>query len=245
MGTRGRLTKAQIGYSLPEDAPLYERLPIIYKNVSMMLFRYQTDLDAAAALVPAQCELADRPEVLVLFAEYPWSTLGPYNEVAQAVECTYKGNVMTYAVRLHVTTDSAMAAGREIAGFPKKMAQINFNKGDIYLSQIERPSGLLLGSANLKPITPVPGKIPMTIPFICLRLIPSPEDNAPPSLAQLVQTNWVLRSGEVWAGKGSFQFTGASDLDPYHKLPVRQVQERLLFLGDMEVSAPGRILEDF
>src|SRR5947199_5854255 len=128
MAIPGRLTKEQLGYSLPADAPLYERLPDYYKNVSMLLFRYETDPEAAAALRPAGCQLVEPATAVMLFAEYPWSTLGPYNEVAQALECTYRGRPLTYAVRLHVTADSAMAAGREIAGFPKKLGHIDFTR---------------------------------------------------------------------------------------------------------------------
>jgi acetoacetate decarboxylase len=244
MGTPGKLTKDQFGYCLPVDAPLYQRLPDYYKRVSMLLFDYVTDAGAAAALLPAPLELTDPPTATLVFAEYPWSTLGPYNEVAQALKCTYRGQPMYYAVRLHVTADSAMAAGREIAGFPKKMARIDFTRGDLYLSTIERPSGLRLCSANFKPTQPAKVPLPWALPFVCVRLIPSPEDAAAPSLAQLVATQWVFTSGELWAGAGSFQYTGASEQDPYHKLPPRTLKDCLLFMGEMQVAAPGRILEN-
>jgi acetoacetate decarboxylase len=244
MGTPGKLTKDHLGYCLPVDAPLYQRLPDYYKNVSMILFDYLTDADAALALLPSQLELTDPPTATLVFAEYPWSTLGPYNEVAQALKCTYRGQPVYYAVRLHVTADSAMAAGREIAGFPKKMAQIEFTKGDLYLSTIERPRGLRLASASLKPSNPAPVPLPWTLPFVCLRLIPSPEDQTAPSLLQLVGTKWVFQSGEIWSGPGSFQLTGASELDPYHKLPMRKQLNSLLFMGEMQVAAPGQVLEN-
>jgi acetoacetate decarboxylase len=244
MGTPGKLTKEQFGYCLPVDAPLYQRLPDYYKNVSVLLFDYVTDAEAAAALLPAQLELTDPPTATLVFAEYPWSTLGPYNEVAQALKCTYRGKPVYYAVRLHVTADSAMAAGREIAGFPKKMADIAFKRGDLYLSTIERPPGLRLCSANFKPMQPASVPLPWTLPFVCLRLIPTPEDSPTPSLAQLVGTRWVFTSGELWSGPGTFQYTGASDLDPYHKLPLRKLVASMLFMGEMQVAAPGQILEN-
>ena len=115
MGMPGKLTKDHFGYCLPVDAPLYQRLPDYYKNVSMLLFDYVTDAEAAAELLPAQLELTDPPMATLVFAQYPWSTLGPYNEVAQALKCTYRGQPYYYAVRLHVTADSAMAAGRDWA----------------------------------------------------------------------------------------------------------------------------------
>jgi acetoacetate decarboxylase len=244
MPTPGKLTKDKLGYCLPSDAPLYQRLPFYYRNVSILIYEYVTDADAAAALLPAHLELTDPPTATLLFAQYPWSSLGPYNEVAQALKCTYRGQPMSYAVRLHVTDDAAMAAGREIAGFPKKMADIEFAPGAPYLSTIDRPHGLRLCSATFNPTQPAPIPLPWTLPFVCLRLIPSPEEASAPSLLQLIGTDWVFESGQVWAGQGSFHFTGASEFDPYHHLPLRQLHSSMLFMGNMRVAAPGRILEN-
>src|SRR5580765_5081873 len=86
MGKRGALTKDKLGFSMPVDCPLYGRLPVLYKGVSMLIYEYVTSADAAAALLPAQLELVDVPNApnaaiaMLLFAEYPWSTIGPYNE---------------------------------------------------------------------------------------------------------------------------------------------------------------------
>lgn len=242
MGIPGALTKAKMGFSLPLDAPLYQPLPIFYKNVTMMLFDYKTDPQAAAALLPAGLELTDPPAVKMLFAEYGWSSLGPYNEVAQALACTYKGNPLLYAVRLHVTIDSAMAPGRELAGFPKKLGHISFIKEDTFCSYLERPAGLRICSGILQPRPQVAAPLPRPIPFVCARVIPSPEPGAPPSLAQLVQTEWVLQSGEFLVAAGNCYLTGASVFDPYHTLPIVQPLGALFFRGEMQISANAKIL---
>ena len=275
MGTHGTLTKDKFGFSLPADAPLYYPLPIIYKDVRMLLFDYVTDAAAAAALLPAPLELPDLPghpglaPVKMLFAEYPWTSLGPYNEVAQAVPCLYNGQPFLYAVRLHVTADTAMAAGRELGGFPKKLGHIEFVNQESYFSSLERPRGLPICTGTLYPVSqlltiplpagqaiklpppfnetvplPPPGKTPMPVvlPFISLRVIPNPQPSAPPALAQLIQTMWLLDRGEIWAGTGSCHLTGASSLDPYHKLPVIAPVDCLLYRGDMQIAANASVL---
>ncbi len=244
MGLPGTLTKDKFGFSMPLDAPLFYPLPIFYKDVSMLLFQYVTDPAAAAALLPKPLELADPPIVIMLFANYPWSTLGPYRETAQAIRCVYKGKSMNYAARLHVTNDAAMAAGREIAGFPKKLGEIEFINDETYFSYLERPKGLRICSGVLKPIKVIPGAIPMTFDFATVRLIPSPEPGAPPSLVQLVQTQWVLSSGEMWGGVGTCQFTGASDSDPYHRLPIVKPVATSLFRGEMQIAGAAHVLEN-
>ena len=55
MGLPGKLTKDKFGFSMPVDSPLYGRLPVLYKDVSMLIYEYVTSADAAAALLPAAC----------------------------------------------------------------------------------------------------------------------------------------------------------------------------------------------
>jgi len=278
MGLAGQLTKQQFGFSLPVDASLYYPLPIVYKDVRMMLFDYLTDAAAAAALLPAPLELTDVPGqpnqalVKLLFADYPWTTLGPYREVAQALVCTFQGKPLLYAVRLHVTADTAMAAGREIAGFPKKLGHIEFVEEESFFCHLERPRGLRICTAALQPISriltiPIPAgappklpppynmtvplppatgqPLPLVLPFASLRVIPNPVEGSAPSLAQLITTMWLLESGEIWSATGSCQFTGASNFDPYHKLPILSAPiDCLLFQGDMQIAANAQVLQN-
>ncbi|MBU0462716.1 MAG: acetoacetate decarboxylase family protein [Proteobacteria bacterium] len=49
-----------------------------------------------------------------------------------------------------------MAAGREIWGFPKKLAEITIrSEGDGMWAQMERPKGNLICSAGMRPEKPV------------------------------------------------------------------------------------------
>jgi hypothetical protein len=38
MGLRGRLTKEQFAFTMPVDAPLYQKPPFYYKDVQLALF---------------------------------------------------------------------------------------------------------------------------------------------------------------------------------------------------------------
>ncbi len=146
MRNPGKLDKEQFGYSMPVNAPLYYPLPVYYKNAHVLSIRYKTDADAAKALLPSMLELPDEPEAVAIFASYPWSTVGKYLEVAQVLACTYQSRIVLHAIHFHVTTDVAMAAGREIAGFPKKIGHVEFNISEAYASYLERPRGLKMGA---------------------------------------------------------------------------------------------------
>ena len=266
MPVSGQFTTDRFGYSVPIDAPLYVTFPLYYEDVSILLFPYLTDAQAAAALVPPQFDLVPvDPEgkfalAQVVFARYPFSNVGAYNEVAQTVVVTYKGTPGAYAIRLHVTNDQAMAAGREIGGFPKKLGIISFDEGPTFLSTLESPKGLRICSGEMDALQPVQGTSSMPITFYSVRVIPNPENAAQPSIRQVIETVWVLDGGKFWSGRGALHLTGASGLNPYHALPVIKLMPPLntnpkteqekttpgvgLFRGAMRIDQV-RILENF
>jgi acetoacetate decarboxylase len=48
----GRLARQNFGYSMPVDAPLYPKPPIYYRDAEAISVLYETDAEAAAAMVP-------------------------------------------------------------------------------------------------------------------------------------------------------------------------------------------------
>jgi acetoacetate decarboxylase len=244
----GQLKKAAFGYSVPVDAPLYTPFPLFYEDVSILMFPYLTTVAQAAALLPEQFDLVPvDPQgqfaiAQVVFAKYGFSNIGAYNEVAQTIVASYKGVVGAFAVRLHVTSDQAMAAGREIGGFPKKIGHITYDEGATNLSVLESPKGLRICSGELDAMQPVAGSSGSTpLTFFSLRLIPNPENAAQPSICQIIQTAWILEDGKLWSGRGNLSFTGASGLNPYHALPVVKLMPPLNPnpQTDQERSTPG------
>ena len=245
MGKPGTLTKDKLGNSMPVNAPLYGRLPVMYKGVSMLIYEYVTDANAAAALLPAQLELENDPPIItMLFAEYQWSSLGPYNEIAQTIGCKYNGKSMKYTTLLHVTNDTALTMGRECGGIPKKMGHIPFGRDPNYSCRLERPLGTRICSAVMQQTVKASFALP-NLDFISLRLIPNIETPDTPSLRQLMQTTWIFQNGELWLANGSFTFEGMNDLDPYCKLPVLQTEARMLYIGEMQVAQQAKVLENF
>jgi acetoacetate decarboxylase len=245
MAVRGSLTKSQFGFSMPPWAPLFPQPPYYYKDAKLTIFKYVTNA-SAARMVPEMVELADPPTAGLVFASYPASNLGPYDEVVQYLDVVFKGRPLQYAAFLYVTTDAAMAAGREMGGYPKKIARIEYLPGPAQTAILERPGGLRLCSGTMRPEhrivpetgSPKPGlpPSPLLLSYLTLRLIPSPQLNRPPSLVELLETQWTMDWSEIWTGPGSCQFTGASDLDPLHWAPVVQPIVCELIKGDIRVE---------
>lgn len=224
MALEGRLTLDRFGDSMPVDAPLYVKPPIYYKNVEAIGIAYETDPESALDLLPEGLVLPDPATATLLFIRYPWSTLGPYEEAILGVSCLWNGELKFYIPHIVVNSDIPQAAGREIWGYPKKMAKLTIEtEGDIIWGKMERPAGHLICSAGVRPETPVEEPPPAGGGGLSLRVIPSPEANAPPSLAELIETDTQVTVHQSWTGPGWAEYHSESDLDPWHKLPIKKI----------------------
>lgn len=125
-------------------------LPILYRDASLIGVFYRVDPAAATAV------LGDLPlEPMTLFGkaivfiagfEYRETTIGPYGELAVAIQVRRKGTRPSwwsslrkpetttdqglYVVNLPVTMDAARAAGVDIWGFPKYVSEMETEFGD-------------------------------------------------------------------------------------------------------------------
>ncbi len=79
---------------------------------------------------------------------------------------------------------------------------------------------------------------------MALRVIPSPEKDAKPSLAELVRIHTETTVREEWEGTGWLEFHTHSDVDPWHKLAVREVVDARYRVSDM-VLGYGEIVKRY
>jgi acetoacetate decarboxylase len=237
MGLRGLLTKDDLGYSMPSSGPLYPSPPFVYRGASMIVFEYVTDGPAAARLLPAQAELTDPPVAGLVFADYPESSLGAYREVVVYLHAIYEGRPIQFAAYLYVTTDVAMAAGREMGGYPKKIGAISFEDAETIRGTLERPAGMPLASGSLRPVG-APVQAPdSNLNYLTLRIIPSPTKGTPPTVAELLETGWAMTNAQVWEGEGSCTVAAGTANDPLHLLPVVEPLGCKLIRCDLLVTA--------
>ena len=243
MALKGKLTKAKMGTTMPVDAPVYHRKPFYFKRARLLRCDYETDAKAAAEIIPEQLSLADPPTAFLLINEYPWSTLGPYREAVLGVNVQFGKQPLHYLSHLMLDREVPVLAGRDIYGFPKKMGVVEFfQQDDLLAGYVERPRGIRICSIVLRPEVPLDSPPDGTaLPTCGLRVIPSPEKDKDHSLVQLIHTDMTFSSVEIWAGTGNCHFTGASVLDPWHRLPVKSMLSATYLVGDF-ILGPGKIL---
>ena len=126
MAKQGHLNLKNAQYSMPADAAAYQSPPFYYRNTRSISVAFETDTEAALQALPAPLAIAEPATAVLSFYEYPWTTFGPYNEAILSLLVEHKGRPMSYIMHIAVTTEPPMLAGREIWGFPKKLAQIEF-----------------------------------------------------------------------------------------------------------------------
>jgi len=226
MAKEGQLTKDKFGYDMPVDAPLYSKPPIYYKNNEAISLTYETDEAAVAEMLPAGLGVPSPPTATLMLIRYPFSTLGPYEEAILSLGCTWQGEPRSYIAHIVVNTDPPMAAGREIWGFPKKFAEITLQiEGDLIWGTMDRPAGNRICTGVIRPEVPVnlEEAKQIAVPALSLRVIPSPEEGAPPSLMELVEVPPNNTTLEAWQGPGFVEFNSKSTIDPWYKIGVKKM----------------------
>jgi acetoacetate decarboxylase len=244
MAIQGKLPLAKMAYSMPVDAPAYQRPPFYYRGARSISVAFETDPNAVVDVLP-QCLALSEPATAVLsFYEYPWTTFGPYNEAILTLLVEHKSKPLAYIQQIVVTTEPPMLAGREIWGFPKKLAAIDFkSERDMIFGTLERPAGIRIASAVVRPERPAQRLNGPARPAVSLRVIPSPEEHAErPSCADLIETIAELKVIEGWEGIGSVSFAEHSVLDPWGKFPVKRVVAANYLVYDMTLGY-GKVIE--
>jgi len=91
-------------------------------NREFLIVTYRTDPDALAAVIPAPLEMTD-PVVKFEFIRMPDSTgFGDYTEAGQVIPVKFRGELGSYVHAMFLDCEPPIAGGREIWGFPKKLA---------------------------------------------------------------------------------------------------------------------------
>ena len=110
-------------FAMPLTSPAYPPGPYRFVNREFLVITYRTDPEKLRALVPAPLEVTD-PIVKYEFIRMPDSTgFGDYTETGQVIPVRYQGRAGGYTHCMFLNDHPPIAGGRELWGFPKKLAQ--------------------------------------------------------------------------------------------------------------------------
>jgi len=190
----------------------------------MVMAIFRTKAEVVKKVLPPPLEPSPAPTGLAYVAEFHKTNFGvTYNEAALFISAQYKGEVGNYCLSMPVTNDMALIWGREVFGFPKKIAEtIHVRKeGNKVTGVCVRKSiPIITIKVNLTGPAP-PGAIPPT-PNYLFKHFRDPRldrlDYNPRLVKQHNQIDW----GKVELGKGELALA-RSEYDPIHEIPVEEV----------------------
>lgn len=114
-----------------------------FTGAEMLTVVAETDPHVVTDVLPPPLHAPPDPRLMAFVAHYPETNFGvSYHEGALLVEAQRRGERGWYCLSMPVTDDTAMILGREIDGFPKKMAD------DITLEEDPPGSGHVTGAVT-------------------------------------------------------------------------------------------------
>lgn len=114
-------TWPQIAASMKPSADFYD--------AETLTVFWETRPEIVSLLLPAPLLPTRRPLAMAFVANYPKTSFDvTYRESALFLGAQFDGQEGFYCLSMPVTNDMAMAAGREIFGYPKKMAEISLSR---------------------------------------------------------------------------------------------------------------------
>jgi len=215
-------------FAMPVHNPAYPRPPYRFINREYFIISYETDFDALRAVLPEPLHPED-DIVHYEFIRMPDSSgFGEYTESGQVISVRdQQGCLGSYTHSMYLDDEGPIAGGREIWGFPKKLARprLSVDGNDTLLGTLDYGTQrIATGTMGFK-------HVPIDIeaerrrlaetPNYLLKVIPHVDGSA--RVCELVR--FYLRDVSVlgaWTGPAALELHPHA-LAPVADLPVRRV----------------------
>ena len=204
-----------------------------FYDAEMLAVYWETKPEIIEKLLPPPLKPIDKPTVYAFIADYPATNFGvKYKEAALFISAQYEGIEGGYCLAMPVTNDMALAAGREVFGFPKKIATIHFNrekrtvegwverKGTRFFEIKAKLNGRPNSSEFIQLFTEkTGGTIGTEIPFISYNYkhFPSPNGKLFDFKPRLIRQETILRPEEFKLGNVELNLK-SSESDPWGEI---------------------------
>jgi acetoacetate decarboxylase len=110
-------------FAMPLTNPAFPTGPYRFINREYFIIQYRTDPEALRRVVPEPLAITE-PVVNYEFIRMPDSTgFGDYTESGQVIPVSFEGRHGSFVHQMFLNDHPPIAGGRELWGFPKKLAQ--------------------------------------------------------------------------------------------------------------------------
>ncbi len=233
-------------FAMPLTSPSYPRGPYRFVNREYLIITYETDAEAIAAVVPEPL-IAPKPIVKYEFIRMPDSTgFGNYTESGQVIPVTFNGVEGGFVHSMYLNDDAPIAGGREIWGFPKKLAKPKLKaKKDTLVGTLDY-GGIRVANGTMgykhRALDLAKVKASMEAPNYLIKIIPHVD--CTPRICELVQYSLTdITVKGAWDGPAGLELFDHA-LAPVAELPVRKVLSATHILADLTLGL-GKVVHDY
>jgi acetoacetate decarboxylase len=233
-------------FAMPINSPAYPPGPYRFVNREFLIITYRTDPDKLRAVIPAPLEFTD-PVVKYEFIRMPDSTgFGDYTESGQVIPVSFKGHKGGYVHAMYLDCEPPIAGGRELWGFPKKLASptLTVEKemliGVLKFGTCNVAVGMMGYKHRALPAEQI--KESLSAPNFLLKIIPHVDGS--PRICEIVRyfCEDITVKG-AWEGPAALQLFNHA-LAPVAALPVLEVISGVHILSDLTLAL-GTVVHDY
>ncbi|MEP6942655.1 MAG: acetoacetate decarboxylase [Betaproteobacteria bacterium] len=233
-------------YAMPLTSPAFPPGPYRFVNREFFIVTYRTDPDALRAVIPAPLEFT-QPLVKFEFIRMPDSTgFGDYTESGQVIPVSFQGKAGGYVHAMFLDDESPIAGGRELWGFPKKLASPKLSVEKDTLLGVLRYGSVPVAVATMgykhRALALEPIRTSLAAPNYLIKIIPHVDGTA--RICELVRyfCEEVTVKG-AWEGPAALELFHHA-LAPVAQLPVLEVISGVHIQTDLTLGL-GTVIHDY
>jgi acetoacetate decarboxylase len=216
---------------------------VVFDDAEMLVCAWETDPQAIAAALPPPLQPAADPVVLVFVSHFKSTNYNPpYHEAGLFVRCLHEGVEGGYCISMLLDDDIAMMIGREMHGYPKKMAALRLDRvGErIEASIVRRGKDVFRAVADLAPdaCDPFPVLARLGGPTYTFRFTPAVEGRGMDGPARLIGSTAAAEPSLIEPAQVSI-IMEPSAFDPWASFPVERVIGAAFVRGNVIVPRDG------
>jgi acetoacetate decarboxylase len=233
-------------YAMPFTSPAYPLGPYRFVNREFFIITYRTDPIKLRELVPEPLQI-EEPLVKFEFIRMPDSTgFGDYTESGQVIPVSFQGRKGGYTHCMFLDDHPPIAGGRELWGFPKKLAKPTLHDeldtlvGTLDYGSLRVATGTMGYKHRPADIEAV--RASLEAPNFLLKIMPHVDGT--PRICELVEyylQDVVLKG--AWNGPAALALTSHA-LAPVGELPVLEILSATHLIADLTLGL-GKVAHDY
>jgi acetoacetate decarboxylase len=233
-------------FAMPLTSPAYPIGPYRFFHREFLIITYRTNPEKLRELIPAPLEVVE-PLVKFEFVRMPDSTgFGDYTESGQVIPVSFQGRKGNYTLCMFLNDHPPIAGGRELWGFPKKLAEPTLKAEiDTFVGTLHfGPLRIAIGTMGYKHEQADLAAVETSLraPNFLLKIIPHVDGT--PRICELVE--YHLEDVDLkgaWTGPAALTLISHA-LAPLGELPVLEVISGVHIIADVTLGL-GKVVHDY